>query len=204
MRLLIATGNTGKFKEFNHFLSGLSLEMKSLADFPGFKETDEPFHSFEENARHKAISALRQTGWMSLADDSGLEVDALGGAPGVRSARYAGENASDDENNSKLLRELEKVGLAGRTARFHCVLALAISEDNVRVVDGQAQGLILFEPRGDKGFGYDPLFLDQGTGKSFAEMDPEAKLQVSHRGDALRKMRFLLMELMGQPGLNRH
>ena len=203
MKILIATGNAGKFKEFAHFFSGLRIEMKSLRDFPGFKETGEPYRSFEENARHKAVSAFRQTGWTALADDSGLEVDALGGAPGVFSARYAGANAGDEENNSQLLKALEKVAPEKRIARFRCVLALAISENNLRVVEGRAEGMILSEPRGGKGFGYDPLFYYPALGKTFAEMDPEEKLSVSHRGDALRKMRVILKELMAESGPGR-
>ena len=203
MKILIATGNAGKFKEFSHFFSGLSLELKSIRDFPEFKEAGEPFNSFEANARYKAVNAFRQTGWVSLADDSGLEVDAIGGAPGVCSARYAGENADDEANNSKLLRELEGIAPEKRNAGFRCVLALAVSEDKVRVVEGQAMGLILLAPRGGKGFGYDPLFYYPALGKSFAEMDPEQKLRVSHRGDALRKMRSLLMALMEQAGPGR-
>jgi len=174
--------------------------MKSLKDFTGFKDAGEPYQSFEENARYKAVNAFRQTGWTALADDSGLELDALGGAPGVFSARYAGENAGDGENNSRLLRALEKVAPGKRAARFRCVLALAISENNLRVVEGRAEGIILPEPRGEKGFGYDPLFYYPALGKSFAEMDPEEKLSVSHRGDALRKMRVILKELMAGPG----
>jgi XTP/dITP diphosphohydrolase len=200
LKILIATGNPGKFAEFTHFFSGLKIEMRSLRDFPGFKETDEPYQSFEENARHKALNAFRQTGWTALADDSGLEVDALGGAPGVYSARYAGANADDEKNNSKLLQALEKVAPEKRTARFRCVLALAFSENKVKLVEGRSEGLILSEPRGAKGFGYDPLFLYPSLGKTFAELDPEQKLLVSHRGAALRKMKIILKEFMEEGG----
>ena len=174
--------------------------MKSFKDFPGLKEPEEPYQSFEENARHKAVTAYRQTGWTALADDSGLEVDALGGAPGVFSARYSGENASDEENKSKLLKSLEKVASEKRTARFRCVLVLAISENNFKIVEGRTEGIILLEPRGRNGFGYDPLFYYLALGKTFAEMDPEEKLYVSHRGDALSKMRIILKELMTEAG----
>jgi len=203
LKLLVATGNAGKFEEFAHFFSGLHIEMKSLRDFPGFKEAGEPYQSFAENARHKAVNAFRQTGWTALADDSGLEVESLRGAPGVFSARYAGENAGDEKNNSKLLKALEKVAPEKRSARFRCVLALAVSENNLRVVEGRAEGVILSEPRGAKGFGYDPLFYYTELGKTFAEMDPEEKLSVSHRGDALRKMREIFKELMAKAGPDR-
>jgi XTP/dITP diphosphohydrolase len=203
LKILVATGNLGKFKEFAHFFSGLPVELKSLKDFPAFQVVDEPYQSFEENAVHKARSALLQTGLVSLADDSGLEVDALGGAPGVFSARYAGPDADDAKNNAKLLKALEKVAPENRTARFKCVLALALTEHDVRLVEGTAEGVVLLEPRGEKGFGYDPLFLDRGLGKTFAELDPEEKLRVSHRGAALRKMKAVLEGLTAQPGRDR-
>jgi len=195
IKLLIATRNLGKFREFKHYLSGPEFELLSLRDFPDLQEIAEPFSTFEENARHKALRAFRQTGLLTLADDSGLEVDALDGAPGVRSARFAGKGASDDENNRKLLRLLEGFPAKKRTARFRCVLALAVSEKQVKMVEGVARGLILRKPRGHKGFGYDPLFYEPRTGKTFAEMGSGEKLKVSHRGDALRKMRPALKSL---------
>ena len=158
IKLLVATRNPGKFREFKHFLSGLDVTLVSLKDFPQFQETQEPYLTFEENARHKALSAFRKTGLMALADDSGLEVDALKGAPGVRSARFAGARASDYQNNRKLLKLLEAVPESGRLARFRCVIALVTDAKNVHTFSGEARGIILFEPRGRKGFGYDPLF----------------------------------------------
>jgi len=196
IKLLIATRNPGKFREFEHFLFDLPLKLLSLADFPALEEVREPFSTFERNAAHKARAAFRVTGIMTLADDSGLEVDALDKAPGVRSARFAGEKASDADNNRKLLNLLGKTSAEKRTARFRCLLALAINEKKVKMVSGQARGLILFDPRGDKGFGYDPLFYYPPLNQSFAEMDPEEKLEVSHRGDALRKIRPLLRDII--------
>ncbi len=195
LRLLIATRNPGKLKEFKQFLSGLPLQLLSLRDFPGFTETEEPYQTFAENARHKAISALRATGLISLGDDSGLEVDALKGAPGIFSARFAGQGAGDEKNNQKLLELLKDTPAEKRTARFVCVLALALSESEVRLVEGEARGLILFEPRGEKGFGYDPVFYDPRLDQTFAELEAEEKLKVSHRGDALGKLRPMVEEL---------
>jgi len=196
LKLLIATRNPGKFKEFEHFLKELPVQLLSLRDFPGLKEVSEPYQTFEENARHKALSAYQQTGIVSLGDDSGLEVDALSGAPGIFSARFAGEDADDERNNQKLLGLLKNLPAQKRTARFRCVLAVRISEDEFRMVEGEARGLILFEPRGNKGFGYDPVFYCPELGKTFAELDPEEKMRVSHRGDALRKLRPIIQELV--------
>jgi len=195
VKLLVATRNSGKFREFRHYLAGLGLELVSLKHFPGWKESSEPFASFEENARHKALDAYRRTGLMALADDSGLELDALEGAPGARSARFAGKSASDEENNCKLLRLLKGVPAKKRTARFRCVLALAVSEKQLKMVEGVARGFILLKPRGQKGFGYDPLFYEPRVGRTFSEMGVGEKLKVSHRGEALRKLRPVLKSL---------
>jgi len=196
IKLLIATRNRGKFREFKHFLSGPDLELLSLNDFPAFKDPGEPYGTFEKNARHKALNALRQSGLISLADDSGLEVEALDNAPGVRSARFAGANAGDRENNRKLLRLLAGAPAEKRGARFRCVLALALSEKELKMVSADARGVILSSARGKRGFGYDPLFYDPRLKKTFAELAPDEKLRVSHRGKALRKMGPVLLRLV--------
>ena len=144
--------------------------------------------SFAANARKKALHYSRLVSGLVLGDDSGLEVDALGGAPGVRSRRFAGPHVTDAQNNAKLLRELLRVPAERRTARFVCVLALARDAEILAQFTGQAYGLILESPRGTNGFGYDPLFLDQQSNRSFAEFSPEEKLQRSHRGRALRAL----------------
>ncbi len=191
--ILVATRNPGKFQEFKNFFKDLPIELLSLRDFPELKKIDEPYQTFEENARHKAIICYQQTGLPTLADDSGLEVEALGGAPGVRSARFAGENATDQENNQKLLGLLKGLKQEKRKARFVCVLALAVSEKEIEMVRAETQGIILESPRGEKGFGYDPIFYYPPSGKTFAEMEPEEKLKVSHRGKALVKMREIIL-----------
>jgi len=196
LKLLIATENLGKFSEFKNFFSDLALDLLSFKNFPHLPKVSEPYLSFSENARHKAVFVHKQTGLMTLADDSGLEVDALKGEPGVFSARFAGENASDEENNHKLLKLLEGLPFEKRTARFKCVLALAKAEQEIILVEGVAEGIILFEPKGDKGFGYDPVFYQSSLKKSFGEMEPEEKLSVSHRGDALRKIYPFIKELV--------
>ena len=191
--ILVATRNPGKFQEFKNFFKDLPIELLSLRDFPELKKIDEPYQTFEENARHKAIIYYQQTGLTTLADDSGLEVEALGGAPGVRSARFAGENATDQENNQKLLGLLKGLEREKRKARFVCVLALAVSEKEIEMVRAETQGIILESPRGEKGFGYDPIFYYPPSGKTFAEMEPKEKLKFSHRGKALVKMREIIL-----------
>jgi XTP/dITP diphosphohydrolase len=141
--------------------------------------------TFEANAVKKAVEIARATGCWALADDSGLEVDALGGAPGVYSARYAGEPCSNEANNEKLLREL--AGRENRAARFRCVIALSDPEGNARTVDGDCRGSIAHRERGTGGFGYDPLFVPDGYNETYAELSPEVKHSISHRGRALRK-----------------
>ncbi len=196
IKLLVATRNFGKFKEFAHFFQELDLELLSLTDFPKIEKIPEPYSTFEENAKYKALYCFKKTGLLSLADDSGLEVEALGGAPGVLSARFAGEGASDEENNKKLLKLLEGLPEEKRKARFICVLALALSDEQVKMVRAETQGIITEAPRGNKGFGYDPIFYYPLSGKTFAEMEPEEKLKVSHRGKALQKMKLILERIL--------
>jgi XTP/dITP diphosphohydrolase len=187
MILVIATRNRGKSAEIRSFLKDHAVEIKDLNDFGPIPEIVEDGHSFDDNAYKKASFTAKILGLPALADDSGLEVDALGGAPGIHSARYAGMNATDDENNTKLLQEL--AGVSNRSARFRCVLSLAVPTGFALTYEAQCQGNILQAPRGDHGFGYDPLFYYPPLAKTFAELSLEQKLEVSHRGRALLELK---------------
>lgn len=186
-RLVLATRNAGKVRELQRLLQGTDVEVLSLAEFPGAPEVKETGRTFAENALLKARSAATYTGLVALADDSGLEVDALGGRPGVYSARFAGPLASDEDNNRKLLALMQGVEGAARTARFHSAVAIASPDGRDRVVEGSCEGVLLDAPRGRDGFGYDPLFLVPELGMTFAELPMEEKNRISHRGQALRK-----------------
>ncbi len=193
MILLIATRNKHKLEEIRAILGAPALALKSALDFPDIPDVVEDGATFEANAQKKAEALARATGLWTLADDSGLEVDALGGAPGVFSARYAGEPTDYAANNSKLLREL--AGGKNRTARFRCVLALASPAGKVRFVDGRCEGRIIEDLRGAGGFGYDPLFIPDGFAQTFAEMPTDAKNKISHRGRALAAARVAWREI---------
>ena len=193
--LVVATKNPGKLKEIREIL-GSEVSVTSLADFPGVGDIVEDGTTFEANATKKALSVAFHTGHVSLADDSGLEVDALNGAPGVYSARFAGEKATDEQNNRKLLRLLEETPPEKRTARFRCVIAIGAPDGSVQTAEGRAEGLILCSPRGTGGFGYDPLFLVPGIRRTFAELPPEEKNRLSHRGKALLSVFPLLNKLL--------
>ncbi|RPF46974.1 XTP/dITP diphosphohydrolase [Thermodesulfitimonas autotrophica] len=195
-RIVVATTNQGKLKEIEEILAPLGLSVTSLAAYPGFPEIEEDGATFKENAVKKAQFTATFTGEIALADDSGLEVDYLGGAPGVRSARFAGEPKNDAANNAKLLRLLASVPWEKRTARFRCVIAVATPNGEVATAEGTAEGYILTAPRGTGGFGYDPLFYFPEYGKTFAELPPEVKNQVSHRGRALAKLKEVLATLL--------
>jgi XTP/dITP diphosphohydrolase len=186
MKLVLATGNAHKLAEVRALAAGLPIEVVALADL-GFRgEIVEDAHTFEGNARKKAEEVAQLSGWPALGDDSGLEVEALGGAPGVHSARYAGEPRSDQRNNEKLLAALARTA-PPRRARFRCVLALARPGVKTIVEAGGCDGEIALAPRGAGGFGYDPLFL-LPSGKTMAELAPEEKNLVSHRARAMAKM----------------
>ncbi len=187
MTLVIATRNPGKAEEFRRYLKDFPIEIKDLNDFGPLPEVVEDGETFDDNAYKKASFIAKVLGFPALADDSGLEVAALGGRPGVRSARYAGPDATDDQNNAKLLAELK--GVKNRKARFMCVLSLAVPLGPALTYEATCAGTILEEPRGDKGFGYDPLFYHPPSGKTFAEMDMDEKSRVSHRGKALAELR---------------
>lgn len=191
--LLIATRNAGKTREIQEALQGLPYRVLSMAELGrDLPEVDETGSTLLENAQLKARAYARASGLLALADDSGLEVDALDGAPGVHSARWAGPNASDAQNNAKLLAELASLGDPPRTAVFRTVMVLAEPEGREDWVAGRCAGLVPRAAQGDGGFGYDPLFFVPAAGRTFAQMGVEDKNRLSHRGDALRRVRLLL------------
>ncbi len=190
--LLAATGNRGKFAEIGELLRDTVETLYSLKDFPGLAPAVEDGADFTENALKKARSAALATGKPVIADDSGLEVDALGGRPGVHSARFAGEGAGDAANNARLLKELADIPEGQRTAAFRCVIAFCLPDGNCRTFEGKLAGVILNEPRGAGGFGYDPLFLVPEYGLTLAELPTEVKNAISHRGNALGRLKEYL------------
>jgi XTP/dITP diphosphohydrolase len=192
MNLIIATSNKHKLREFRELLQKFPFTLLSLADFPHIPPIVEDGKTFYENALKKATTVAQLTGQLTIADDSGIEVEALGGKPGVTSARFAGEDASDYENNAKLLKGLEGVPPDKRGACFKCVLVIAPAEGKTAFVEGECKGTILHEPRGEHGFGYDPLFLVPEYNKTFSEITPEEKNKISHRSRALRKLLEIL------------
>lgn len=185
MKLLIATRNPHKLEELRDLFPSSHLDLVSSLDFPDIPDVVEDGQTLTENAIKKAVTLHAATGLPSLADDSGLEVDALNGQPGVWSARYAGEPVDYSANNRKLLSELS--GVTHRTARFRCVLALAGIGDEVKTVEGRVEGVLAESCRGDQGFGYDPLFIPEGETRTFAEMSNEEKNRMSHRARALAR-----------------
>jgi XTP/dITP diphosphohydrolase len=191
-RLVVATRNKGKIIEINALLAGLVDQVSSAADFSAFPETVEDGATFEENALKKAREASRFSGLPALADDSGLVVDALHGRPGVFSARFAGEGAGDAANNARLIEECSNLPAEQLQAAFVCVLAFVTPEGDERLFSGRVTGRILSEARGDGGFGYDPLFLVNGTERSMAELTLAEKNSLSHRAQAFRKFREYL------------
>lgn len=194
MDLLFATRNAHKTRELAALL-GDAFRVGDLTARRGVPIADETGSTFAENATLKALSAARVVSGLVVADDSGLEVDALGGAPGVFSARYAGENASDVENVRKLLRELAVVSADKRQARFRCVLALARNGELLATFDGVVEGCIASEPRGDGGFGYDPVFVPEGFTRTFAELPSQTKNEISHRARAARLLCAFLQRM---------
>ncbi len=185
MQLVLATNNPHKIEEIRALLAALPITVLTRDDFLEFPDPEETGITLEANAEIKARAILEATGWPALADDTGLEVDALDGAPGVYSARYAGPTASYADNCTKLLEVMRDVPGERRTARFRTAIAIAWSVDEVEWVDGEALGAITTEPRGASGFGYDPVFFYPPLQKTFAEMSADEKNVVSHRGRAL-------------------
>ena len=193
--LVVATRNQGKLREIAHLLAEAGIAVLGLDAFPDLPEVEEDGETFAANAGKKAQTVARATGRLTLADDSGLVVAALDGAPGVHSARYSGAGASDADNNRKLLGALAAVPRNRRQAAFCCVMALCSPDGDCRFFDGRLEGMILDAPRGEGGFGYDPLFLIPEYGKSLAELPLEIKNRISHRSRALRQaLVYLLAE----------
>jgi XTP/dITP diphosphohydrolase len=191
-KLVLATRNEGKLRELRELLRDSGIELETLAAHPGVEDVEETGETFDDNACLKASEAARSTGGWALGEDSGLVVDALEGAPGVRSARFAGEHGDDAANNARLLAEL--AGVTRRTCRYVCAMALARPDGEVvSVVRGSCKGTVLAEARGEGGFGYDPLFLPEGETRSMAELSPQEKATISHRGRAARSMLPLLL-----------
>lgn len=194
-KLLLATNNKAKISEYQQLLGDLPYELVTLSEQDITTVVAEDGTSLEENARIKATAYAAESGLLALADDSGLEVDALGGEPGPLSARYAGEGASDMDRNNFLLAKLSGVPWEQRTARFRAVIAIAIPGGEVELCSGECPGLIAFAPRGEHGFGYDPIFYLPELDKTMAELPMELKNQVSHRGMAARKAHRVLEKL---------
>ena len=190
--MIVATRNKGKIREIREAMKGLGLRIHTLSDFPVVPEIKEDGESFAENALEKGRFYSKYFGKMTIADDSGLEVDGLNGLPGIYSARYAGEKASSQENNRKLLREMEGLPISRRGARFKCVLAVVSPDGREVIAEGSCRGRIGFREKGKRGFGYDPLFVLPKYGKTMAELSLEEKNRVSHRGKALRKLKKII------------
>jgi len=191
-KLLLATNNQGKAREFRALLPGIDFELVTPAEVGITTVVEETGTDYEENARLKATVLAAESGLLSLADDSGLEVDALGGGPGILSARYAGEGASDSDRVSYLLSKLSGVEWEKRTARFVCVIALATPAGDVAICEGECHGIVSLEPKGEHGHGYDPVFYLPELGKTMAELPLDVKNNVSHRGQAAARARAVL------------
>jgi XTP/dITP diphosphohydrolase len=203
-KILVATTNPGKMAELSAMLD-LDIDWLSLADFPDAPDVAEDGHTFKENAQKKALTYAKTTGCWTIADDSGLVVDALDGAPGIKSARFSGEPAKDenrtllDNNNmAKVLELLKDVPTEKRTARFVCSLCLSDPDKILIETQGTLQGLIARDPAGYNGFGYDPIFFVPALGKTVAQLTPDEKNAISHRGSAIRKLKPLLADLLRQ------
>jgi XTP/dITP diphosphohydrolase len=194
VEIVLATRNRKKVEEIRRITEGMDVSVLTVDNFPGCPEVEEDGMTFEENAVKKAVAVAGYTGRPALADDSGLEVYALNGAPGIRSARYAGKDADDARNMEKLLHEMKSV--ANRSARFACFIAFAFPGGETSVFHGYAEGSIGRKPRGVRGFGYDPVFYPAGFKRTFAEMSDEDKDSLSHRGRALREFQRYLVEKM--------
>jgi XTP/dITP diphosphohydrolase len=192
---MIATRNKGKIREIREALNGLGLRIYALSDFPSVPDIEEDGKNFTENALKKARFYSKYFKMLTIADDSGLEVDSLKGLPGIYSARYAGQGASSQTNNQKLISALEGVPISKRGARFKCILAMVSPDGKEAIAEGSCKGSIGFKEKGKRGFGYDPLFILPKNGKTMAELSLEEKNKISHRGKALRKIRKLIKTL---------
>ncbi|HUW23540.1 MAG TPA: XTP/dITP diphosphatase [bacterium] len=195
LEIVLATRNRDKIREIKKMLNGINASLLSLDDFPGCPKVVEDGETLESNAKKKALVVSQYTKKFSLAEDTGLEVEALSGAPGVHSARFAGDNCTYEDNNKKLLKVMEKLSLGERRAKFRCVAALARPEGGVVTCEGVCEGIIAFEMKGKSGFGYDPLFLLPEYDKTFAELGEEFKNRISHRAQALGKIKEIINNL---------
>ncbi len=193
--IVISSRNKEKKRELKALLKGLGIKVIDLNDFPGAPKVKETGKTFEANAKLKALKIAKYTKRPAVADDSGLVVNALGGKPGVRSARFAGNNAAYEDNNRKLLKLLEGVPGDKRGAKFISVVAIAGPKGIIGVVRGECSGRITFSPKGKNGFGYDPVFFSPDFGKTFAELSASQKNSISHRGRALKKARIIIVRL---------
>ena len=196
-KLLLATNNAGKVREYRSLLQGIPFELVTPKEMDISIDVEETGTTYAENARLKACTLAKKSGLLTLADDSGIEVNVLDGAPGVLSARYAGKNASDAERVHLLLSKLKDVPWEKRTARFYCLIAIAQPDGRVQYCNGECKGVIIFEPQGKNGFGYDPIFFFPERGKTMAELPMEIKNQISHRGRAAQEARLILNEMAG-------
>jgi len=192
--LIVATGNKKKLKEIRELLEGLDITVTSLADYPDSPLIEEDGRTFAANALKKAATIALYTKKLTLGEDSGLQVKALGNKPGIYSARFSGENATDKKNNDKLLRLLKGVPLKKRQGRYRCCAALVDGKGIVDVIEGSCSGLIGLRPKGTNGFGYDPLFVIPRYAKTFGELDPAIKAKISHRARALKKLRKVIQK----------
>ena len=197
-KLLLATRNAGKARELKVLLSGIPYDVIMPQDVGITTEVEETGKTLEENAALKATMLAKKSGLLTLADDSGLEVDALGGEPGPLSARYAGKHATDSQRVAYLLERMKDVPQEKRTAQFHCIIAVASPDGQCKLFEGKCRGIVTLEPKGELGFGYDPIFLFPQLGKTMAELPMELKNRVSHRGLAAEKARQYLLKLAGQ------
>jgi XTP/dITP diphosphohydrolase len=196
MQIVLATRNRHKLQEVRDMLQGMPVEILSCDGFAGCPDVVEDGATFADNALKKARAIARHTGHITIADDSGLEVDALGGLPGIYSARYAGEPADDRRNNDKLLAELDGMPDEKRGAQFTCVIAIVDGRGREKVVEGVCRGVIIRELKGLQGFGYDPLFFDAASGLTFAEMAARQKNSISHRSRAIQELKKILPEFI--------
>jgi len=197
LKAVIATKNRGKLKELQNLLADFDLQIVPLDQFDNIGEIEEDGVTFFDNAMKKARTVAERTGLMAIADDSGLEVEALNGRPGVFSARYAGEKASDQENYLKLLQEMKDVPDDKRDAQFRCVIVAYRPDGKWVSAEGICRGRITHAPKGNQGFGYDPIFIPEGDSRTMAQLTQEEKNRISHRGKALLELREKIKQLMG-------
>ncbi|MGI5850940.1 MAG: RdgB/HAM1 family non-canonical purine NTP pyrophosphatase [Caldicoprobacterales bacterium] len=192
-KIIIASNNKGKIKEIRAIIGEQDIELLDLKDIGFTDEITEDGYSIKENAVKKGLSVMKAVGELTIADDSGLEVDAIDGQPGVLSARFSGEGATDESNNRKLLELLSNIPMEKRGAQFRCVMALIYPNGRILTAEGICRGRIAYKPIGDKGFGYDPIFIPNGYDKTFSQLGSHVKNQISHRAIALYKMKGIMI-----------